>query len=89
MRLQVIGHLWPIDYYVALALGSSLAVALTRAQSPAALGEALLLMRDQRELINGLTEIAPDRQAIQRLNGQRAAAVMQNVLYWGCPVILT
>lgn len=86
---QVIGHLWPIDYYAALAFGSSLAVALTRAQSPAALGDALLLMRDQRELINVLTEIAPDLQAIQRLNGQRAAEVMQNVLSWGCPVILT
>jgi hypothetical protein len=46
-------------------------------------------MRDQVKLINVLTEISPDLQAIQRLSGQRAAEVTQNVLSWGCPVILT
>lgn len=88
-RQQVIGHLWPIDYYAALAFGSSLAVGLTREPPPAALRDASLLMRDQVKLINVLTEISPELQAIQRLNGQRAAEVMQNVLSWGCPVILT
>lgn len=86
---QVIGHLWPIDYYAALAFGSSLAVALTRAPPSVALQDALLLMRDQGELLNVLAETSPDLQAIRRLNGQRAAEVMQNVLSWGCPVILT
>jgi len=86
---QVIGHLWPIDYYAALAFGSSLAVGLTREPPPAALRDASLLMRDQVKLINVLTEISPELQAIRRLNGQRAAEVMQNVLSWGCPVILT
>jgi hypothetical protein len=46
-------------------------------------------MRDQVKLINMLTEISPELQAIRRLNGQRAAEVLQNVLSWGCPVILT
>ncbi|TBY46758.1 CHAT domain-containing protein [Rhizobium leguminosarum] len=88
-RQQVIGHLWPIDYYAALAFGSSLAVGLIREPPPAALRAASLLMRDQVKLINVLTEISPDLQAIQRLSGQRAAEVTQNVLSWGCPVILT
>ncbi|CUX02063.1 MULTISPECIES: CHAT domain-containing protein [Rhizobium/Agrobacterium group] len=86
---QVIGHLWPIDYYAALAFGSSLAMALTRLPPANALKEALLMMRDQGELIRVLQEISPDLQAIRRLNGQRAAEVMGNVLSWGCPVILT
>jgi hypothetical protein len=89
LRQQVIGHLWPIDYYAALAFGSSLAFGLTREPPPAALRDASLLMRDQVKLINMLTEISPELQAIRRLNGQRAAEVLQNVLSWGCPVILT
>ncbi len=86
---QIIGHLWPIDYYAALAFGSSLAMALTRVPSAPALKEALLMMRDQGQLIRALQEISPELQAIRRLNGQRAAEVIGNVLSWGCPFILT
>ncbi|MDX0949477.1 CHAT domain-containing protein [Sinorhizobium medicae] len=86
---QVIGHLWPIDYYAALAFGSCLARALTCGSPCTALKKASLMMRDQGELIDLLQGISPDLQAIQRLNGQRAAEVIQNVLSWGCPVILT
>lgn len=86
---QVIGHLGPIDYYAALAFGSSLAIELTRPLPSTALKEASLMMRDQGELIRALQEISPELQAIRRLNGQRAAEVMGNVLSWGCPVILT
>ncbi|MGE6742344.1 hypothetical protein ACQKGC_18890 [Allorhizobium pseudoryzae] len=74
---------------VGQAFGSSLAMALTRLPPANALKEALLMMRDQGELIRVLQEISPDLQAIRRLNGQRAAEVMGNVLSWGCPVILT
>ncbi|MER9546132.1 CHAT domain-containing protein [Mesorhizobium sp. M0437] len=86
---QIIAHLWPIDYYAALAFGSSLALTLGGRSAASALQEASQLMRNQTGLLEKLTEISPELQAIHRLQGERVAIVLESVLSWGCPIILT
>ena len=85
----VIGHLWPIDYYAALAFGCALAINLRSRAPSEALAATEALMRDPPSLLAALNELSTELEACQRLNSNRATEQVSNLLSWGCPILLT
>lgn len=85
----VTAHLWPIDYYAALAFGCALSLALAKAPLPEAFGTAIATMRDQPRLLETLRGISSDLQAVDRLSSDRMCEHLASLLNWGCPVLLT
>lgn len=86
---MVIGHLWPIDYYAALAFGCALSINLSTLPSADALNATQAMMRDPPLLLAALRKVSNGLTAGQRLDGGRAAEHVGNLLSWGCPVLLT
>lgn len=86
---SVTAHLWPIDYYAALAFGCSLALALANEEIPDAFGTAIATMRDQPGLLALLRGVNANLQAADRLAGDRLREHLANLLNWGCPILLT
>lgn len=84
----VAAHLWPIDYYAALAFGCSLSLSLAKAPLPQAFGEAIATMHNQRALLVSLAELEATK-AVDRLSSERLNEHLANLLNWGCPVLLT
>lgn len=85
----VIGHLWPIDYYAALAFGCALAVSLASHGPAEALRKTLSLMQRHQDLILHLSAASPDAEALDRLGSERASQQVENILSWGSAVLLT
>jgi hypothetical protein len=88
-RQAVVAHLWPIDYYAALAFGCALSIALSKDSLPDAFGQAIGLMRDRDQLLAALDVLEGNLQASDRLSAERIGAHLANLLNWGCPVLLT
>lgn len=86
---QVIAHLWPIDYYAALAFGCSLASRLRADPVSAAFPAATDVMRNQSALLEELESVAPGLSAAERLAHGHVAEILDNVLCWGCPALFT
>ncbi len=86
---QVIAHLWPIDYYAALAFGCSLASRLRTEPVKVAFPSATNAMRNQDALLHELESIAPGLSAAERLAHDHVAAILDNILCWGCPALFT
>jgi hypothetical protein len=86
---EVVGHLWPIDYYAALAFGCALSASLVDHGPAEALSATISLMQRPRNLIDALAAIAPEQEAIARLSSDRAAEQVENILSWGSAVLLT
>ena len=85
----VIAHLWPIDYYAALAFGCALATALSQQPIPESFSEVIRLIRHRDQLLTELTSVNGDMQALDRLSGDRIGSHLDNLMNWGCPVLLT
>ncbi len=85
----VVGHLWPIDYYAALAFGCALSLGLAALPPSEALADAQEMMRDPPALLAALRDLSPELEACQRLDSDRAAEHINNLLSWGCPILLT
>ena len=86
---QVVAHLWPIDYYAALAFGCALASRLRTEPVNVAFPSAIRQMRNNADLVQELEEIAPGLAARERLGNAHVAAVLDNILCWGCPALFT
>jgi len=86
---NVIGHLWPIDYYAALAFGCSLSLDLASFSVPEALASTMARMQDPERLIREFEAVDAAQDAIVRLRSNRAAEQISNLLSWGSPVLLT
>lgn len=86
---QVIAHLWPIDYYAALAFGCSLASRLRTEPVSVAFPSATDVMGNQTELLQELEGIAPGLSATERLAHEHVAEILDNILCWGCPALFT
>ncbi|MFM9859052.1 CHAT domain-containing protein [Pseudoxanthobacter sp. M-2] len=85
----VIGHLWPIDYFAALAFGCALAVNLGQNDPADALRETQLILQRHQDLITVLSAAAPGAEVIERLANEHAAERVANILSWGSAVLLT
>jgi len=86
---QVIAHLWPIDYYAALAFGCSLVSRLRTETVRTAFASATDVMRNQAILLQELEGVAPGLSAAERLGHDHVAEVLSNILCWGCPAVFT
>jgi len=86
---QVVAHLWPIDYYAALAFGCALASRLRTEPVKVAFPSATQLMRNHAELVQELEAVAAGLSARERLSHEHVAAILSNVLCWGCPALFT
>ncbi len=86
---RVVGHLWPIDYYAALAFGCSLALDLMALPVAEALRATMVRMQDPARLVQDLQTLDPASEALALLGSERAARQVANLLSWGSPVLLT
>lgn len=86
---SVIGHLWPIDYYAALAFGCSLSLDLAGSSVAEALASTMARMQQPERLIRDFETVDATQEAISRLRSERAAEQISNLLSWGSPVLLT
>jgi hypothetical protein len=87
-RQQVVAHLWPIDYYSALAFGCAFSYRLSKSSPSAALLESMDLMRNQSALLSELASLSPSLEAIDRLQGERINEQLISILSWGCPSLM-
>lgn len=85
----VVGHLWPIDYYAALAFGCLFTANLVHLSPAEALAATQDLMKDHDQLLDALSAISPSLEALDWLRSERAAEQLGNVLSWGSAVLLT
>ncbi len=85
----VVGHLWPIDYFAALAFGCSFALDLGSLGPADALKSAVDRMQTPATLLHDLERLHPHAPALDRLRSDRAAERISNILSWGSPVLLT
>jgi hypothetical protein len=85
---RVVAHLWPIDYYAALAFGCALASRLRHEDANSAMRSAIEIMADQARLLDEITGISGGLQAVNRLSPAHVASHLQSVLSWGCPALL-
>lgn len=86
---QVVAHLWPIDYYAALAFGCALASRLVTEPVNIAFPSAIQLMRNNADLAQELDELALGLAARERLGHEYVATALDNILCWGCPALFT
>ena len=86
---SVIGHLWPIDYYAALAFGCSLSLDLASFSVSEALASTMARIQEPERLIRDFEAVDAAQEAIGRLRSERAAEQISNLLSWGSPVLLT
>ncbi|BBU62172.1 hypothetical protein MSC49_21070 [Methylosinus sp. C49] len=86
---QVIAHLWPINYYAALAFGCSLASRLRANPVSIAFRGATNVMRNQNALLEELDSVAPGLAATERFAHGHVAEILDNILCWGCPALFT
>ena len=86
---QVIAHLWPIDYYAALAFGCSLASQLSAYPVSMALPAATDVMRNQNAHLEELESLVPGLAATDRFTHGNIAEILDNILCWGCSALFT
>lgn len=86
---QVVAHLWPIDYYAALAFACTFASKLPTEPAAAAFSSAVKIMRNQGDLLETIAGIQGGLAAHDRLSPDWVAAQLENVLCWGCPILFS